>query len=345
VTEIPYVTREEVASALDVKPSAFMSRQIDRACLTGSRLVDGFCHRTFAPVLATKTFDYPGPRATSQRIWFDQYGLISATAISSGGTDIASTDYLLRPDNGPDEPFEYLELDRLSGATFSAAAGSQRAVSITGLWGYSNVEQAITTLSAAATSSALTISVTAPAGGVGSLLRIGSERMLVTAKAWVDSGITSSTLTASASSSTITTASAAYLTPFEKLLIDGERVEVLDVAGSTVTVRRAVDGTTLAAHSNGAAIYWEHQLTVTRAINGTTAATQADESTVYLWTPPSAIAALARAYAIDNFLQENAGYARTAGQGENERPVSGRGIAQLEARVRHFVRGARSRAV
>lgn len=346
VTEIPYVGREDIMSALDVKPSAFMARQIDRAALAGSRMVDGFCHRSFAPVVATRTFDYPGPRATSRRIYFDQYDLISTTAVTSDGVSFTQdTDYYLRPDNGSNEPFTFIELNRDSSRSF--AGGPQRAVSIAGLWGYSNVEVQPTTLvGAVASTSATTLTVTAPAGDVGSLIRVDSERMLITEKAWTASPATTSALLASASSNTITTTDSELFTPFERLLIDGERLEVLDIAGDVITVRRAVDGTTLAAHGNGTAIYWQHSLSVLRGAAGTTAATHSSAAPVYRWVPPSPISALARAYALDTFLQENAGYARTSGQGENERPVYGRAIKQLEERVRpNFVRSARHRAV
>jgi len=345
VTEIPYVQREEIMSTLDVKPSAFMSRQIDRACLTGSRLVDGFCHRSFAPELGTRYFDYPGTRATSRRIWFDQYGLISASSVISGGVTYAEgTDFYLRPENsGGTEPFSYIELNRSGSASFSG--GPQRAVAITGLWGYTLVEQPTTTLAASATAGATTVSTVGPACGVGGLLRIDNERLLVTGKGWTNSTATAPTLAASASATTLPTASAALFTPFEKILIDGERMEVLDVYATGITVRRAVDGSTLAAHTAGTAIYWEHSLAVERGAGGTTAAAHSNGAAVSLWVPPSQIAALARAYALDTFLQENAGYARTSGQGENERPTSGRGIKDLETRCKPFVRSARTRTV
>jgi len=345
VTEIPLVQREEIMSTLDVKPSAFLARQIDRACLAGSRMAEDFCHRSFVPTLDTKTFDYPGTRATSSRIWFDQHGLISATAVTSGGvTFTEDVDFYLRPENEQSKPFDYIELNRSGSASFSG--GPQRAVSIEGLWGYNLIETLATTLAAAVASTSVTaVSVTGVAGGVGALIRVDSERMLVTGKSWVNSGITASILAASASGNVITVADASLFTPHEKLLLEGERMEVLDTAGTTVTVRRAVDGTTLAAHAGATPIYWEHALTVERGVAGTTAATHADESDVQLWLPPSQAASLARAYAIDLFLQENAGYARTSGQGENERPTSGRGVKDLEKRCQPLVRGARTRAV
>lgn len=333
-------------SSLDVKPSAFMSRQIDRACLTGSRLVDGFCHRNFVPTLATKYFDYPGPRSVGgRRIWFDENTLISASSVTSGGVSYTEdTDFFLRPENSAGaEPFTYIELNRSGSASFSG--GPQRAVTISGLWGYNLIEREVTALAATASSGATTITTVGPACGVGGLLRIDSERLLVTGKGWTDSGVTAPALTAAANSNIIVTASAALFTPFEKILIDGERMEVLDVYSSGFSVRRAVDGTALAAHMLGAPILWEHSLLVDRAVAGTTAASHGDDTPVLLWYPPSQISALARAYTLDNFLQENAGYARTSGQGENERPVSGRGIKDLEARCKPFVRSARTRTV
>lgn len=339
MTEAQYVTRDALESALDVKPSAYMAQQLDRACRAGSRMVESFCHRIFYPVQATRTFDYPG-----QKLWLDDQELISLSELSSDGTVIPSTDYFLRPDIGP--PFDRIEIDQDSSSSF--AGGPQRAISATGLWASApNTEALMTTLDAAISSTtATTIDVNAPAGGVGAILRIGSERMLVLGKSWVTSAQTAPALALSAGAQSMAVSNGAVFTTHEYLLIDSERVQVLEIAGNTLTIRRAVGGSTLAAHTIGATIYWQHRLTVERGALGTTAATASDEAAVYRWIPPSPVEALAQAYAEDMFLQENAGYARTSGQGENERPTTGTGIAALEKRVSGiYRRKVRTRAI
>lgn len=345
MAEPTYVTREDIESALDVKASAYMARQVDRVCRAGSRMVDGFCHRVFYPVQATRTFDYPGPDATSLRLFLHEQEIVSATLVTSDGVTIpAGTGYLLRPDIGP--PFHTVEINR--DGTSSFAGGPQRAISITGLWaGAPNTETSVTTLEAAIVSTtATTVSVNTAVDGVGSILRVDDERMIVLGKSFVAGPVTASALTANANSVSMTVADGSLFTQYETLLIDAERVQVDDIAGNTVLLRRARGGTPLAAHSIGAQIYWQHTLRVERGQLGTTAATHLDNATVYRWEPPSSVEALARAYALDLFLQENSGYARTAGQGDNERPVTGQGIRALERRVEaEYRRKARARAV
>jgi len=331
-------------SALDVKPNAYMALQLDRACRSGSRAAEGFCHRIFYPWTGTRTFDYPGSRSTSLRLWLDNQELISATSITSDGVSIpAGTGYLLRPDIGP--PFDQVEINR--DGSYSFAGGPQRAISITGLWGYSNTETAVTTLAGAiGTTSATSIDVTAPVGGVGAVLRIGQERLQVYEKNWITSPATTSTLASSAAATTISTTDAGLFTPGERILIDGERMEVQDIAGNTMVVRRAVDGSSLAAHTAGTAIFWQHRLLVERGALGTTAATALNGATVWRWECPSPVRALAQAYAEDEFLQQNAGYARTSGSGEYERPVSGAGIKACQDRISpDYRRKVRTRAV
>jgi len=339
-----YVTRDEIAAALDVKPTAYMYAEIDRACRAGSRAVEGLTHRFLYPMTATRYFDYPdwSKRYPTQRIDFDEWSLISATSVVSGGVTIAPSSYLLGPNTyGP--PYEHLDLNRSSSAAFSG--GPQNAVSITGLWGWTNDETTAGTLVGSITASDTLVTLTAPAS-VGAVLRIGQERVQVAGARWIDSTQTASALALSNAGVTITVSNGSVFTENEYLLIDSERVQVLEIAGNTLTLRRAAGGTVLAAHSAGTAIYWRHQHVVERGSLGTTAAIATNGASVYRWVPFSLTAEVAQAYAEDFFLQRNAGYARTVGSGESERQASGRGIAQAEARLRRLLkRGARLRSV
>jgi hypothetical protein len=169
--------------------------------------------------------------------------------------------------------------------------------------------------------------------GVGDLVEIDDEHMLCTEKSMVDTGQNTSALTASQSDQAITGITAGTLNVGETLLIDAERMLVTDVAGTTVTVRRATDGTTLATHALNADIYAPRTLTVTRGAFGTTAATHSSSASVEKVVYPPMVRQLARAYALDQLQQEGSAYARTVGSGDNERQATGRAIADLENRL------------
>jgi hypothetical protein len=312
-----YATREDVMRALDSKPTARNSRQIDRALQSASRSVESLCHRTFAPTVATRYFDWPDSQyQTSWRIWLDDSQLISLTSATSGGESLDTADLLLEPNrSGP--PYSRIEVNIGSSATWSSGDTHQRAVAITGLWGYRNDETAVGALAEALDDSETAVNVTAATSaevGVGSVLRVDSERMLVTGRTMADTGqnVGGAGLTAQANSVTLTVTDGTQFAVDETLLIDSERLLIVDIAGNTLTVQRAWDGSVLAAHTAGTDIYAPRTLTVTRGALGTTAAAHSDASSVQRWDPPGLVRDLVIAEAENRILQEQAGYARTA---------------------------------
>ncbi|PZT70197.1 hypothetical protein DN402_31760 [Streptomyces sp. SW4] len=110
-----------------------------------------------------------------------------------------------------------------------------------------------------ATTTAGTLTVdgrTSAAVGVGSVLRVGSERMLVTGRTMAATGQTlAADLTVQKKDVTVTVADASGFAVDETVLIDAERMLIVDIAGNTLIVERAVDGSVLAAHTTGAALY------------------------------------------------------------------------------------------
>lgn len=333
-------------AAPDVKASAYASAQVDAVIEAASRRVERLCHRVFYPTVATRYFDWPNDQdARYGRLWLDQHELISLTSLASPvGTAISTGSVLLEP-NGTGPPYTRLELDRGTSAAFSMGNTSQRAIAVTGVFGYRNDEQSAGTLTTSPSSSATTIGVAGALYGVGDLLRIGTERLIVTERAWAFTGQTG-TLTSSNAAQSLPVADSSVFVVGEELLLDAERMLVLAVQGSnTVIVQRAWSGSTLAAHV-GANIYYSRTLTVTRAAAGTTAASHTAADAVYRWTPPGPVRQLATAYALDQFFQEGAGYARTVGSGESERQMSGRALVNLEESVYGmFARKIRARAV
>lgn len=346
-----YASREEVKTELDVKETARSNSRIDRALADATEAVHGLCHRIFYPVLATRSFDWPGPQyARPWRLWLDANEVISVTTLTSGGTTIAAADYFLEPNQyGP--PYNRVEIDLDSNAAFGGGDTHQRDITITGLFGYKNDETTLGVTAEALDASETGVDVdatTSAAVGVGSLLRIDSERVIVTARSNLDTGQTlgGSGLTNQNSAVTVAVGSGSAFAAGETILIDSERMLVEDIAGNNLTIRRAWDGSTIAAHTAGATIYAPRTLTVQRGALGTTAATHSTSATVYRWDPPGPVRQLCIAEALTDLLQGRSGYARTAGTGESEREVAGRGINDLRKRV--YVshgRKARTRAV
>ncbi|MCF3101426.1 hypothetical protein IPZ58_07510 [Streptomyces roseoverticillatus] len=350
-----YATREDVKEALDSKETARNNGRIDRALESASRSVEGQLHRRFYPQTATRYWDWPNEQtARPWRLWLDESDLISVSALSSGGTTIDASAYILEPNrSGP--PYSRIELKLSTSASFGGGSTHQRDITVTGLWGYRNDEAFVADVDEAMTTTETDLDVTTSAGiGVGSVLRVGSERLIVTGKTMKDTGVAidvSDALTASAAdvSLTVSTLTGAPVVD-EVILIDSERMLVVDVAGSVLTVKRAWDGSVLAAHTAGARIYAPRTLAVSRGALGTTAATMSAGDDVYRWSPPGPVQALTVAEASNLLLQEAAGYARTvrAQTGTGTRSISAVTAALEELRTQVYAshgRKARTRAV
>lgn len=337
LTEPVYVTREAVKRALDIKATARGDAEVDEAIESASRSAEGFLHRPhFYPLVATRYFDWPNRQSPkSWRLWLDDSELISATAVTSGGTIIDSADYNLEPNrNGP--PYNRLEIKTSSSATFGGGSTPQRDVTVVGLWGYTNSTAAAGTTAEALDAAEAGVDVDGLASaaiGVGSVIQIDDERLLVTDRAQLTTGQTLQTpLTALNSNETVVVTTGSEFSVGEVLLLDSERMLIVDVAGNSLTVKRAWDGSTLAAHT-GSTIYAQRTLTVIRAALGTTATTHSSAAAIWLWTPPSLLRQLVKAEALNDLLQGRSGYARTVGSGESEREASGQGLEDIRTRA------------
>jgi hypothetical protein len=321
------------------KETARSNARIDRALADATEAVEGLTHRVFYPVQDTRKFDWP-PRtgATPWILRLDANELISVTSLTSGSVTIAPGDYLLRrADDKAEPPYTRIEVNLGSNASFSGGRTYQQDIVITGLFGYRNDETAAGTLAAqVASAGATTITVDGPASaalGIGSLLRIDNERMIVTGRAQLDTaqGFGDS-MTATSNDVSIGAANGAAYAVGETILRDSERMLITEIAGNLLTVIRAWDGSVLAAHTDSA-IYAPRILTVVRGALGTTAAVHSNGASVARCDPPGSVRQLCIAEALTDLLQGRSGYARTAGSGDNERETSGKGLADLRARV------------
>jgi hypothetical protein len=331
---VAYTTREAVKAALDMKETARSNSQVDEAIAAASDTIEGALNRRFYPEIKTVSVDWPNETyARSYRFWLESNEAISLSAVTSGGTLLSPSTYALRrSDDKPEPPYDRLELDLGTSASFSSGDTFQQSLVLTGLFGYSNVTVSAGSTAATGSAAVTTVDVSNGAAiGVGSLILIGSERMTVTEKSMVATSDTG-TLTAAPNSQSLAVTSGAAYTVGEVLLLDSERVRVDDIAGNNLIVTRAWDGTTLGAH-NTATVYVSRRLTVERGVLGTTAASFAASASVRLWKPPGLIAQWAKAEALSDLMQGRSAYARTVGSGDNEVQASTRPLADIRKRA------------
>lgn len=345
MTEIAYCTREQVKESLDIMDTARANRQIDRLMYASARSVeDGEINRYFYPTIATRYFDWPNYQHTyAWKLYLDQ-DLISATAIMSGSTALTPAQYILKPsDSGP--PYTELEINLATGAAFNSGMSWQQSIGITGLWGYRAEEDAAGSfVSNITTASATTFTVTDSAIiGVGQLLRIDTERMVVTDKNLTSTGQTAS-ITGSSGDTVLPVADGTAYHVGEYIVLDGETMWIVDIAGNSLIVKRAFDGSVLAAHT-GATIYARRLLTVIRGVLGTTAATHT-AGAIAKHHVPSLINQLAIAETLNGIEQERSAYARVIGSGDTIRNASGAGIKDVRTQAwQAYARKSRMRTV
>jgi hypothetical protein len=352
-----YTTREAVTGALDIERASYRAAQIDGAIEMASRSVDQLINRHrhgLAPRVATRYFSYPSRNyAPAYRLWLDENELISLSALSAGGTTISSSDYFLEPVNsGP--PYTHIEIDLASSAAFQSGSTSQRAIEATGTWGYSDDSAPAGTLAEALDASETAVDVTdSSLIGVGDVILVDSERMIVTDKTTLDTGQNLATdMSVSKADQVVDVADGTQLHVGEVLLLDSEKMLVVAITGNNATVIRAYDGTTLAAHTAPVDVYAYRTLTVERGALGTTASTHSLAATVTKWVPPGPATTLAIAEAITTLEQQASAYGRRVGSDEAERDSSGtevfagRGLSDLRRQTKVALgRRFRKRAV
>lgn len=353
-----YCTRESVQDAFDIREAAHRSTQIDEAIASASDDIDGWLNRHkhgLAPRNATRLFPWPARNyAPAWKLWLDENELISVTTLTAGGTAIAASDFFLEPVNsGP--PFTHIELDLDSNASFTNTGTAQRAIQVVGVWGINNDQKAAGALeNAIANVTTTTVDVTrSDLVGVGSVMTVDSERMLVTGKGTLDSTQNlASAMNALKNDQTVDVTDGTLFFVGEQVLIDSERMRITEISGNNLTVVRAYDGSTLAAHSTGADVFVYRRLTVERGALGTTAASHADAASVTVWDVPSLVRDLCKGEAITRLEQEFSAYGSRVYSDEAERDssgtevVSGRGLTDLrKSCARRYKRKFRKAAI
>jgi hypothetical protein len=339
-----YATRESVKRAIRLNGNE-NDEAVDRLIEAASRDVDGMTHRWFIPKTQTMYFPWPGVNGTGNTLWLTNLDLISVTTLktqaqNSSPTTVASSDYFLEPVNsGP--PYQKIEIDISSTAAFESGDTSQRSISVAGSWGFSNDTVSVGTvasgLASDATETAFVCSNGSDSSGinVGDTLLIESEQLFITEKAAaaLASILLNGALTASKSENLIVDGGTHGISVGEVIRVDSEEMFVRGSTSTTLTVERAYNGTTLAAHNNDTAVHIFRTLTATRGVNGTTGATHADDTAASAYRAPADIRQLTHALAIAGITQEAGAWGRSLGQGDAAVDMTGRDLGALAERV------------
>jgi hypothetical protein len=345
IVEPVYCTREEVLDAMDFRESTLRIPSVDSAIAGGARDVDDLCHRQFYPDDTIRSFDWPNfQRAYPWRIWLERAELADVTTnvpvVTSGGNVITADQVLWGPWDDEAPPYTFMELNRGGNASFGQGDTPQQDVKVQGTFGYWTRTEARGTLYGTINASAQSL-VCSDGGlvtglGVGDILVVDSERMIVSGKSVVTSNqtVVSGATTSSKADDQLTVASGAFFNVGEQLLVGSEKMYITDIAGNVLIVRRAWGGSTLAAHTSGDGIYVYRTLQVQRASLGTVAASHTQNVVLNRVAIPGPIRELNVAEAINNVLQKTSGYARTIGAaGGNIANASGAGLADIRDRV------------
>lgn len=330
VSRTCYATREDIKRAAGWNGDAF-DVVADRLAESHSDKIDELWNRRFFPRVVTRYYDWPSTRHVSTtRLFFDA-DILSVTSFTADGTTISASDYYLYPVDDTGKPYGWLELDADSDAEFGD--GGQRTLVLVGVEGYSNNTTPAGALNGSINASVTSLVVTdSSLVGVGDLILIGTERMIVAGKDFADTTKNiAGNLDALSTGDTVTLPSSHGILAGEVIQVDSERMLVRSVAATSAVVDRAYDGTQLASHTNGADIYAPRTLTVVRGAYGTTAASHTDADAITRNVPPSLVRDLVIAEAIAQHTQESGGYGAAVGPSGQTTPDR---IALLDLRKR-----------
>lgn len=245
--------------------------------------------------------------------------LLSVTEIINDGTTLTGVDYLFQPDarHWNDGPHTSLLVDP-DAENISNWVAEDDGVEITGAWGlYSKSVNTGALINTTQTSSAETLVVN-NGGKVspGMVLLIGSEQELVTG--WDDptASVTALNGAITVSDSVLTVNDGTLLKKGEILRVEFEQMKVKDIRGNQVAVIRDWNGSGKAAHADDAAVDVYRTVTVERAVNGTTAAEHTSTTSILRYVTPDDIQFLTREIATLMLNKAKSGYQGRSGNAE-----------------------------
>jgi hypothetical protein len=333
-----YTSREATKAAVRID-GAQINALVDAKVEAASEDIERLLGRRFIPYTATKQYRWPSTRNRNAYCLELDEDLIAVTALTKATDDataIAAADYFLEPVNtGP--PYDRIEIDLSSSEYFTWEDTPQRAVRVTGRWGYGEDTKAAGVLENAITDAAATTLDVLDASkvNVGDTLKIDSEQLFVSERSTFDTTADlNDTLTAGVNDVTVTVTDGTKVKQGEVILIDSEKMLVESITGNNLTVQRAYDKSVLAAHSGaGVNVYAYRTLTVVRGINGTTAATHLDAAAITKFAPPADIVELCTAEAVAKLQQDRSGWTGQMGGGEGNVNVQPLDVSELRKQI------------
>jgi hypothetical protein len=348
-----YCTRLDVMTATEEQQTVDIVRHIDSALEAAAEEVDRLTKRRFYNEIRTNKWDWPNfQRASPWKLWFDAAELADVTALvpvlTSGGIVIPNSAIFWGPWNYA-PPYTFLELNRSMSYSFGVGPTPQQDIQILGNFGYWTQAKAGGTLAAAVSSTtATTVTVSdSSKSGVGDVIMVDGESMLVSDNAMADTGQAQQgggCSTSSDADNVLTVGSGAAVNAGEILQLDAEWMLAESVTCNNVAVVRAYLGTQIATHSS-AEVYAPRALTVVRAFGGTTAATHLNAAAVSVALVPGEVREYAIAESLNYVYQKASGYARTLGE-LGATAVPGGSLPDLRSRVyERYARKARQRVV
>lgn len=333
-----YATREQVTASLEIFSVARAYPIIDAKIAAASISVEGRLHRRFYPEVRTIKADWPNYSLSPSwdfNLWDNE--IISLVALVSGGVSINIADAILRrADEKVEPPYSMLQINLASNAAFSAGMTFQQSLQITALTGYNDTDVSIPSAALGGNiNSAVTALVLNPVAGVydvgvGSIVLIGTERLVLTRRSMSDTTVnTAGTLAAQQNAVSLSVTDGTNFAVDETILVESERMRIVDIAGNVLTVNRAWDGSILATHASGLDVYALRTFTARRGALGSVAAAHTAADSVYAHAFPPLVNELCIAETVTLLEQNAGGYARVIGSGASARETKGEGLADI----------------
>lgn len=339
-----YATVEQVMDSLEVTTRARAIKLVRQKLESASRSVERQLNRRFYPERRIVKSDWPNSSYAppwALDMWDNEFAVLYT--VTAGGVDIPIENCIpRRGDDKLEPPYNRLEINLGSAnSAFSAGLTFQQAVEIEAL--YTGDADTSTALGGAQVASNITgsdilLPILPLNGlqniGIGSLLKIGSERLLVADRRMVDTTVnTSGALAANKSVTTVPVTDGTACVLGEVILVDSERMRIDDIAGNNLTVTRAWDGSVLAAHNTAADVWAFRTYVVYRGVLGSTASTHTTAEPIYVHEYPGLVNELCIAETVVGLENAAGAYSREQGSGENRRPSPGKALEDIRAQA------------